>query len=128
MVYIPAACQTRPFAVTARSAISGSKRNAVVSMAARALVPIANGSEEMEAVITIDVFRRAKLDVTVASVEDSLEVKASRDVRLTADENIASCKGAYDVIALPVRVEWATAGCSLQVSTGTFQLNRTSHV
>lgn len=37
-------------------------------------VPIGNGSEEMEAVITIDVLRRAGAAVTVASVEDKLEV------------------------------------------------------
>lgn len=37
-------------------------------------VPIGNGSEEMEAVITIDVLRRAGAAVTVASVEDQLEV------------------------------------------------------
>jgi putative intracellular protease/amidase len=38
------------------------------------LVPIGTGTEEMEAVITIDVLRRAGAAVTVASVEDSLEV------------------------------------------------------
>lgn len=32
----------------------------------RVLVPVANGSEEMEAVILIDVLRRAGADVTVA--------------------------------------------------------------
>jgi 4-methyl-5(b-hydroxyethyl)-thiazole monophosphate biosynthesis len=42
--------------------------------AKRVLVPIGNGSEEMEAVITIDVLRRAGADVVVASVEDKLEV------------------------------------------------------
>jgi 4-methyl-5(b-hydroxyethyl)-thiazole monophosphate biosynthesis len=35
---------------------------------------VANGSEEMEAVIIIDVLRRAGADVVVASVEDSLQV------------------------------------------------------
>ena len=69
----------------------------------RALVPIADGSEEMEAVIVIDTLRRAGLDVTVASVGDSLQVTASRNVKITADDSIGSCKGPYDVIALPVR-------------------------
>ena len=49
------------------------------------LVPIANGSEEMEAVIIIDILRRAKAKVVVASVEDKLEIVASRKVKLEAD-------------------------------------------
>lgn len=57
----------------------------------------------MEAVIVIDTLRRAGLDVTVASVEDSLQVTASRNVKITADESIEQCAGPYDVIALPVR-------------------------
>ncbi len=67
------------------------------------LVPVANGSEEMEAVITIDVLRRAGAHVTVASVEDSLEVVCSRNVKLVADVLIGECVDtAYDLIALPV--------------------------
>jgi protein deglycase len=49
------------------------------------LVPIANGTEEMEAVIIIDILRRAKANVVVASVEDKLEIEASRKVKLEAD-------------------------------------------
>ena len=40
----------------------------------KVLVPIAHGSEEIEAVCIIDVLRRSSADVTVASVEDTLQV------------------------------------------------------
>lgn len=67
-----------------------------------ALVPIANGSEEIEAVCIIDVLRRANVDVTVASVEDTLQVTASRRTKLVADRLIGECVGqTYDLIALP---------------------------
>ena len=48
------------------------------------LVPIANGSEEMEAVITIDILRRAQWSVTVAGVDDGV-LTAARGVRLVPD-------------------------------------------
>ena len=70
-------------------------------MSRRVLVPIANGTEEMEAVCIIDILRRAGADVTVASVGE-LQVTASRGVRLVADRPIADCAGGtYDLIALP---------------------------
>jgi hypothetical protein len=56
---------------------STSSSRQVAAMAAdqkAILVPIGTGTEEMEAVITIDVLRRAGAAVTVASVENSLEV------------------------------------------------------
>ncbi|KAK9811399.1 hypothetical protein WJX72_003296 [[Myrmecia] bisecta] len=66
------------------------------------LVPIATGSEEIEAVVIIDVLRRAGAEVTVASVEDSLLVTMSRQVKLMADKDIRDCQGvSYDLIALP---------------------------
>lgn len=70
-------------------------------MAKKALVPIADGSEEIEAVCIIDTLRRAGLDVTVASVGE-LQVTASRGVKIVADALIADCKNVdYDCIALP---------------------------
>lgn len=70
-------------------------------MTHKVLVPIANGTEEMEAVCLIDLLRRAGAEVTVASV-DELQVTASRSVRLVADRLIADCAGeTYDLIALP---------------------------
>ncbi|GER44830.1 class I glutamine amidotransferase-likesuperfamily protein [Striga asiatica] len=66
------------------------------------LVPIGLGTEEMEAVIMIDVLRRAGANVTVASVEEKLEVEASSGTRLVADETISSCcDQTFDLIALP---------------------------
>ena len=70
-------------------------------MPKKVLVPIADGSEEIEAVCIIDVLRRAGADVTVASV-DGLQVTASRGVKIVADTLIADCAGtAFDLIALP---------------------------
>ena len=52
--------------------------------------------------ITIDVLRRAGAEVTVASVEPSLEVTCSRQVKLVADALIDDCMSQkWDVIALP---------------------------
>lgn len=67
----------------------------------RALVPIAEGSEEIEAVCVIDTLRRAGIEVDVASVEGVLEVTASRGVRLVADMLISEAHPPYDVIVLP---------------------------
>lgn len=66
------------------------------------LVPIANGSEEIEAVCIIDTLRRAGADVTVASVEATRQVTCSRGVNLTADTLIEECaETLYDLIVLP---------------------------
>ncbi|GBF99751.1 hypothetical protein Rsub_12526 [Raphidocelis subcapitata] len=101
-----AACRAPPAAPAARrrSGAPAARRgvSAMAAAAKRVLVPIGSGTEEMEAVITIDVLRRAGADVVVASVEDSLEVTCSRGVRLVADALIGDAAAAqYDLIALP---------------------------
>jgi 4-methyl-5(b-hydroxyethyl)-thiazole monophosphate biosynthesis len=50
----------------------------------KALVPIADGSEEMEVVIIIDCLRRAGIEVTSVSI-GAATISASRHVRLLAD-------------------------------------------
>ncbi|KAJ8764638.1 hypothetical protein K2173_006720 [Erythroxylum novogranatense] len=66
------------------------------------LVPIADGTEEMEAIIIIDVLRRAKAKVVVASVGEKLEILASRKVKLEADVLLdEAAKLSYDLIVLP---------------------------
>jgi len=70
-------------------------------MERHALVPIADGTEELEAVCIIDVLRRAGAAVTIASV-DRLQIVASKGVKIVADCLIAECiDKTYDLIALP---------------------------
>lgn len=71
-------------------------------MTKKVLVPIANGTEELEAVTIIDTLRRAGADVTVAAVGEGLQVTASRGVRFVADKHICDCvHDKFDLIALP---------------------------
>lgn len=66
------------------------------------MVPIANGTERIEAVTIIDILRRAGADVTVASVEKQLRVEACNGV-IIADVLISDCsKSVFDLITLPV--------------------------
>lgn len=68
----------------------------------KVLVPIGYGTEEIEAVVLVDVLRRAGADVTVASVEQKLEVEGSSGTRLLADVLISKCADqVYDLVALP---------------------------
>lgn len=68
----------------------------------KVLVPIADGSEEMEATIIIDVLRRADIDVSVASVMSDRKITASRGVEITADCHIEYCQNRlWDMVVLP---------------------------
>ncbi len=73
-----------------------------------ALVPIADGSEEIEAVTIIDTLRRAGIHVFVASVS-RLQITASRGVKLEADGLITEVIAReFDVIAIPGGMPGAT--------------------
>ena len=70
-------------------------------MKKKVLVPIAEGTEEIEAVCIIDVLRRAGAEVVVASAGEK-EVTCSRGVKIVADKPLAECKTeSFDLIALP---------------------------
>lgn len=57
----------------------------------------------MEATMIIDILRRAKANVVVASLEDKLEIDASRKVKMVADVLLDDAlKEQYDLILLPV--------------------------
>lgn len=68
------------------------------------LVCLAPGSEEIEAVTTIDLLVRAGIAVTTASVDDAgtREIVCSRGVRLLADTTFAQvANDFFDAIVLP---------------------------
>ena len=54
------------------------------------LVVLADGAEEMETVISVDVLRRAGLTVTVAGLTGDQAVTCSRDVKISPDTSLAS--------------------------------------
>jgi protein DJ-1 len=68
---------------------------------ARALVIIAQGSEEMEATITVDVLRRGGVDVVLAGLDGAGPVTCSRGVRVVPDAALADVTGPFDVVVLP---------------------------
>jgi 4-methyl-5(b-hydroxyethyl)-thiazole monophosphate biosynthesis len=60
----------------------------------------------MEATMIIDILRRAKANVVVASLEDKLEVVASRKVKMVGDVLLDDAlKQQYDLILLPVSLD-----------------------
>jgi len=67
----------------------------------KALVPIANGCEEMEAVIIVDTLRRADWDVTVAGLTAGT-IEASRGIKLVPDTPWDQINpDDFDVLLLP---------------------------
>ena len=95
----------------ARRALGAENRVSGSDSKPRALVPIADGSEEIEAVTIIDTLVRGGVEVTVASASPTLNIRASRGVRLEADCRISSdeCTNTdWDLIALPGGMPGAT--------------------
>ncbi len=67
----------------------------------RALIPLAEGCEELEAVTLIDLLRRAQIDVTTASLRKG-PVKCSRGVLLLADCALDEVMDQeFDLVVLP---------------------------
>ena len=68
----------------------------------KALMVFADGFETVEALMTVDILRRGGVEVTMASIYDSLDVTSAQDITIHVDsllkkENIME----YDIIILP---------------------------
>jgi protein deglycase len=70
-------------------------------MSKKALIAVADGTEELEAITIIDCLRRAGADLTIASV-GKLQITTARKVKIVADCLISDCKDkTYDLVVLP---------------------------
>ena len=69
---------------------------------ANALVPLANGFEEIEAMTIVDVLRRGGVQVVTASVHDTPDVKGAHGVAVRADALLSDVAAEpYDAVVLP---------------------------
>lgn len=67
------------------------------------MIPIAHGTEPLEAVAMITVLRRGGADVTVASVETQVGVDACHGIKMVADTLLSDITDSvFDLIVLPV--------------------------
>ena len=88
---LAALCLAAPAVAAALSAPAAGTK------AKRVLVPIADGTEEIEVVTVVDVLRRAGAEVVLASVEEEDRVVCSRGVKIEADCNIKAVTGCAEI-------------------------------
>ncbi|MDR1745011.1 MAG: DJ-1/PfpI family protein [Planctomycetota bacterium] len=69
-------------------------------MAAKAVVVLAEGFEEIEALTPVDVLRRAEAEVTLAGV-GGLTIKGAHGVGVAADAALDDLSESFDLIVLP---------------------------
>ena len=68
----------------------------------KAVVFLADGFEECEALITVDILRRAGVETVMASVMDRRQVESSRSIKVIADAMAADVDfDSADLIVLP---------------------------
>lgn len=76
----------------------------------KALIFMANGFEEIEAITLVDILRRADVHVDMCSIHDRLEVKGAHGIEVKADLLSSGIRdaNAYDVILIPGGIPGAT--------------------
>lgn len=69
---------------------------------AKALIPLADGFEDIEAITVIDVLRRGGVKVVTSALNDSLDVRSAHGVSVRADMTLEAAAGdEYEAIVLP---------------------------
>lgn len=67
---------------------------------AKAMILLAAGFEEIEAITCIDILRRAGIKIEIIGV-NNLIVKGSRNIEIKANKSITEISSSYDAIILP---------------------------
>ncbi|MCR5775669.1 MAG: DJ-1/PfpI family protein [Lachnospiraceae bacterium] len=63
---------------------------------------LAEGFEEAEAIVPIDIARRAGIEVTTVSISEEIYVTGSHDIQIKADEVLSAVDiSAFDMLMLP---------------------------
>ena len=77
-------------------------------MAKKAIVLLAEGFEEVEAITPVDYLRRAGVEVTTAAIGESLTVKGARGIPVVADTTLAALvkqgkagASSWDAVVIP---------------------------
>ena len=92
------------------------------------LIPVAHGSESLETVAIANLLRRAELSVTLASIESTITVSATRGLTLTADAFLADVAGKdFDLIVLPGGEKGARAFTSHKMLMEKLRAQRIAH-
>ncbi|XP_033226305.1 protein dj-1beta-like [Belonocnema kinseyi] len=88
-------------------------------MSKTAILVVAEGSEEMETVITSDILRRAGVLVTIACIGNDSFIKCAHGVKLGTDANLANAvQGtSYDAVVLPGGPGWKNLAASAEVGS-----------
>lgn len=76
----------------------------------KAIVFLADGFEEVEALTVVDYLRRVDIDVTMTSITDDLEVKGAHDIVVKSDKSIDKLENieSYDAVIIPGGLPGAT--------------------
>ncbi|MCQ2229879.1 MAG: DJ-1/PfpI family protein [Bacteroidales bacterium] len=70
-------------------------------MGKKAIVFLADGFEETEALAPVDIMRRCGIEVTLTTINATRSVTSSHNITLTADKTIAEGIGEYDLLMIP---------------------------
>jgi len=71
-----------------------------VNMSKKAIILLATGFEEIEAVTVIDVLRRAGVELTIAGC-DGINITGSHGITITADKKLGDLSSDFDAVILP---------------------------